>query len=368
MVYRIFTEKKKELAAEARALLSDINSLLQIKSVTDVRVINRYDAQNITEELFDYSVGTVFSEPQLDITYSELEDDSAACFAVEYLPGQFDQRADSAAQCIQLISQGDRPLIRTAKVYMLYGSVAPAELEAIKKYVINPVEAREASLEKPDTLEIKYDIPSGVATLDGFTALDSDGLADFVSRYGLAMDTDDIKFCQDYFKSERRDPTMTEIRMIDTYWSDHCRHTTFLTHIDSAVFEDELLQSAYDEYMAVRRELGRTKPVCLMDIATVAVKYLKAHGKLDKLDESEEINACTVKIKVNVDGSDEDYPRPPLGALLCLRRNAYHRRSESAQKGLRDAAGQAAAAQDSDHRCGRLFVLRQSDRSRNGHC
>ena len=307
MVYRIFTEKKKELAAEARALLSDINSLLQIKSVTDVRVINRYDAQNITEELFDYSVGTVFSEPQLDITYSELEDDSAACFAVEYLPGQFDQRADSAAQCIQLISQGDRPLIRTAKVYMLYGSVAPAELEAIKKYVINPVEAREASLEKPDTLEIKYDIPSGVATLDGFTALDSDGLADFVSRYGLAMDTDDIKFCQDYFKSERRDPTMTEIRMIDTYWSDHCRHTTFLTHIDSAVFEDELLQSAYDEYMAVRRELERTKPVCLMDIATVAVKYLKAHGKLDKLDESEEINACTVKIKVNVDGSDEDW-------------------------------------------------------------
>ena len=307
MVYRIFTEKKKELAAEARALLSDINSLLQIKSVTDVRVINRYDAQNITEELFDYSVGTVFSEPQLDITYSELEDDSAACFAVEYLPGQFDQRADSAAQCIQLISRGDRPLIRTAKVYMLYGSVAPVELEAIKKYVINPVEAREASLEKPDTLEIKYDIPSGVATLDGFTALDSDGLADFVSRYGLAMDTDDIKFCQDYFKSERRDPTMTEIRMIDTYWSDHCRHTTFLTHIDSAVFEDELLQSAYDEYMAVRRELGRTKPVCLMDIATVAVKYLKAHGKLDKLDESEEINACTVKIKVNVDGSDEDW-------------------------------------------------------------
>ena len=307
MVYRIFTEKKKELAAEARALLSDINSLLQIKSVTDVRVINRYDAQNITEELFDYSVGTVFSEPQLDITYSELEDDSAACFAVEYLPGQFDQRADSAAQCIQLISQGDRPLIRTAKVYMLYGSVAPAELDAIKKYVINPVEAREASLEKPETLEIKYDIPSGVATLDGFTSLDSDGLADFVSRYGLAMDTDDIKFCQDYFKSEHRDPTMTEIRMIDTYWSDHCRHTTFLTHIDGAVFEDELLQSAYDEYMAVRRELGRTKPVCLMDIATVAVKYLKAHGKLDKLDESEEINACTVKIKVNVDGSDEDW-------------------------------------------------------------
>lgn len=307
MVYRIFTEKKKELAAEARALLNDINTLLQIKSVTSLRVINRYDAENITKELFDYAVNTVFSEPQLDITYSELENDSAAVFAVEYLPGQFDQRADSAAQCIQLISKGDRPLIRTAKVYMLYGDITADELKAIKKYVINPVEAREAALEKPQTLVLKYNIPESVATLDGFTALDNNGLADFVSKYGLAMDTDDIKFCQDYFKSEHRDPTMTEIRMIDTYWSDHCRHTTFLTHIDGAVFEDELLQSAYNDYLAMRKELGRTKPVCLMDIATVAVKYLKAKGCLEKLDESEEINACTVKIKVNVDGKDEDW-------------------------------------------------------------
>ena len=307
MVYRIFTEKKKELAAEARALLNDINTLLQIKSVTSLRVINRYDAENITKELFDYAVNTVFSEPQLDITYSELENDGAAVFAVEYLPGQFDQRADSAAQCIQLISKGDRPLIRTAKVYMLYGDITADELKAIKKYVINPVEAREAALEKPQTLVLKYNIPESVATLDGFTALDNKGLADFVSKYGLAMDTDDIKFCQDYFKSEHRDPTMTEIRMIDTYWSDHCRHTTFLTHIDGAVFEDELLQSAYNDYLAMRKELGRTKPVCLMDIATVAVKYLKSKGCLEKLDESEEINACTVKIKVNVDGEDEDW-------------------------------------------------------------
>ena len=307
MVYRIFTEKKKELAAEARALLNDINTLLQIKSVTSLRVINRYDAENITKELFDYAVNTVFSEPQLDITYSELENDGAAVFAVEYLPGQFDQRADSAAQCIQLISRGDRPLIRTAKVYMLYGDITADELKAIKKYVINPVEAREAALEKPLTLVLKYNIPESVATLDGFTSLDNNGLADFVSKYGLAMDTDDIKFCQDYFKSEHRDPTMTEIRMIDTYWSDHCRHTTFLTHIDGAVFEDELLQSAYNDYLAMRKELGRTKPVCLMDIATVAVKYLKSKGCLEKLDESEEINACTVKIKVNVDGKDEDW-------------------------------------------------------------
>ena len=307
MVYRIFTEKKRELAAEARALLNDINTLLQIKSVTSLRVINRYDAENITKELFDYAVNTVFSEPQLDNTYSELENDGAAVFAVEYLPGQFDQRADSAAQCIQLISRGDRPLIRTAKVYMLYGDITADELKAIKKYVINPVEAREAALEKPLTLVLKYNIPESVATLDGFTSLDNKGLAEFVSKYGLAMDTDDIKFCQDYFKSEHRDPTMTEIRMIDTYWSDHCRHTTFLTHIDGAVFEDELLQSAYNDYLAMRKELGRTKPVCLMDIATVAVKYLKAKGCLEKLDESEEINACTVKIKVNVDGKDEDW-------------------------------------------------------------
>ena len=307
MVYRIFTEKKRELAAEAIALLNDINTLLQIKSVTSLRVINRYDAENITKELFDYAVNTVFSEPQLDITYSELENDGAAVFAVEYLPGQFDQRADSAAQCIQLISRGDRPLIRTAKVYMLYGDITADELKTIKKYVINPVEAREAALEKPLTLVLKYNIPESVATLDGFTALDNNGLAEFVSKYGLAMDTDDIKFCQDYFKSEHRDPTMTEIRMIDTYWSDHCRHTTFLTHIDGAVFEDELLQSAYNDYLAMRKELGRTKPVCLMDIATVAVKYLKSKGCLEKLDESEEINACTVKIKVNVDGKDEDW-------------------------------------------------------------
>ena len=307
MVYRIFSEKKKELAHEAKALLSDINGLLQISSVKDIRVINRYDAENIEPELFDYAVKTVFSEPQLDNTYSELVNDGQAIFAVEYLPGQFDQRADSAAQCIQLISKGERPVIRTAKVYIIYGNVTDAELAAIKKYVINPVEAREASLEKPETLAVKYDIPDSVATLDGFISLDRTALEEFVKKYGLAMDADDIAFCQDYFKSEHRDPTMTEIRMIDTYWSDHCRHTTFLTNIDGAEFEDELLQSAYNDYLNVRKELGRTKPVCLMDLATIAVKYLKSKGRLDKLDESEEINACTVKIKVNIDGSDEDW-------------------------------------------------------------
>lgn len=307
MVYRIFVEKKKELANEAKALLGDARNLLGIKSLEDVRIINRYDAENITKELFDYSVKTVFSEPQIDIASEEINTDGAIVFAVEYLPGQFDQRADSAAQCIQIISQGDRPLIRSAKVYALYGKLSQSDIDEIKKYVINPVEAREATLDRFETLKVDYAVPTTVKTLDGFNAYDEAELAKFVDDYGLAMDKDDIKFCQDYFKSEHRDPTLTEIRMIDTYWSDHCRHTTFLTVIDDAKFEDELLQKAYDDYMAVRKDLGRTKPVCLMDLATVAVKYLKKNGKLNKLDESEEINACTVKIEIEVDGKKEPW-------------------------------------------------------------
>ncbi len=307
MVYRIYVEKKKELANEAKGLLGDINSLLGIKSVSDLRVINRYDAEDIEKSLFDYAVKNVFSEPQLDITSETLSAEGATVFAVEPLPGQFDQRADSAAQCIQIISQGERPTVKTAKVYLLYGDVTEAELAEIKKYVINPVESREASLETAETLKTKYDIPTEVETLDGFIDLDKDGLADFVKKYALAMDNDDIAFCQDYFKKEGRNPTITEIRMIDTYWSDHCRHTTFLTTIDSVKFEDELLQRAYDDYIETRKELGRTKPICLMDIGTLAGKYLNANGYLDKLDESEEINACTVKIEVEVDGKKEPW-------------------------------------------------------------
>ncbi len=307
MVYRVYVEKKKELAHEAKSLLSDARTLLGIKNLTDVRVINRYDAENITEELFDYAIKTVFSEPQLDIASADVDLSDATVFAVEFLPGQFDQRADSAAQCIQIISQGERPTVKSAKVYALYGDLSDGDIAEIKKHVINPVEAREATLGKYETLAMQYDIPTEVKTLEGFINLDRAGLEAFVKDYGLAMDADDIAFCQQYFKSEDRDPTITEIRMIDTYWSDHCRHTTFLTVIDSVTFEDELLQSAYDEYIATRKELGRTKPVCLMDLATVAVKYLKENGKLDKLDESEEINACTVKINVDVDGVSEPW-------------------------------------------------------------
>ncbi len=307
MVYRIFVEKKPGLDNEARALYNDLKSFLGIESLSGVRVFNRYDAENIDKDLFDYSVKTVFSEPQTDVVYESLKLDDAYVFAVEFLPGQFDQRADSAAQCIQIISQLERPDVRSAKIYALYGDLSDSDIEKIKKYVINPVEAREASLEKPETLKTKFDIPTTVKTLDGFTKLSRDQLSDFVRSYGLAMDLDDIAFCQRYFIKEDRDPTITEIRMIDTYWSDHCRHTTFLTQIDSVKFEDKLLQKAYDDYINVRKELGRTKPVCLMDIATVGARYLKAKGKLPRLDESEEINACTVRITVNVDGKDEPW-------------------------------------------------------------
>ena len=308
MVYRIYVEKRAELAHEANALCSELKNLLGISTLSSVRILNRYDAENIAPELFEEAVRSVFSEPQLDITTSDLpKKEGEAVFAVEYLPGQFDQRADSAAQCIQIISQGERPIIRTAKVYLLGGALTDADLAQIKKYVINPVEAREAALELPQTLTVQYDIPSEVATLNGFLALDRAGLEAFVRDYGLAMDADDIAFCQDYFKTEHRDPTITEIRMIDTYWSDHCRHTTFNTTIDSVKFEDALLQETYEDYLATRRELGRTKPINLMDIGTLAAKYLRKQGLLDKLDESEEINACTVKMEVEVDGKPEPW-------------------------------------------------------------
>ncbi len=307
MVYRIYVEKKESFANEAKALYSDITSLIGIKGLDSVRVLNRYDVENIDKDLFEYTKNTVFAEPQLDIVSDELDSDGAYVFAVEFLPGQFDQRADSAEQCIQIISKGDRPTVNTAKVYLLYGELSDEEISQIKKYVINPVEAREASLEEKKTLKADYEIPTEVETLDGFISLTRDELAQFVAKYGLAMDIDDICFCQKYFISENRNPTITEIRMIDTYWSDHCRHTTFLTTIDNVTFEDELLQSAYDEYIETRKKLGRTKPVNLMDIGTLAGKYLKSIGKLDKLDESEEINACTVKIEVEVDGVREPW-------------------------------------------------------------
>ena len=307
MVYRAYVEKKSGLDNEARSLKNELVSLLGIASLEKVRVLNRYDIENIEKDLFDYSKGTVLSEPQLDDISENPNLECDRLFAVEFLPGQFDQRANSCAECIQIISKGERPLVRTAKVYCLYGNITDDELAQIKKFVINPVESREASLEEYETLVMDYVVPETVKTLDGFIALDEAGLKAFVDDYGLAMDLDDIKFCQKYFISEDRDPTITEIRMIDTYWSDHCRHTTFLTNIDSVKFEDELLQKAYDEYIEARKACNRTKPVNLMDIGTIAARYLKQQGLLPKLDESEEINACTVKIDVNVEGETQKW-------------------------------------------------------------
>ena len=306
MVCRIFVEKRPGLDNEARGLASDINELLQIESVKKVRLFNRYDVDNITKELFDYSVNTVFSEPQLDVVTEELPE-ADAVFAVEYLPGQFDQRASSAAECIQIISRGERPAVRTAKVYALYGNISGEELSAIKKYVINAVESREADMAVPATLETEYEVPDSVETVEGFRRLTDSELKAFIADRGLAMDLADIRFCREYFQKEDRDPTITEIKMIDTYWSDHCRHTTFNTVIDSVKFEDPDLEEAYNRYVDLRKSLGRTKPMTLMDIGTIAVKHLKREGKLNKLDESEEINACTVKIKVDVDGEDQDW-------------------------------------------------------------
>ena len=306
MVYRVYVEKREELANEAKALFNELKNLLGIENLEGVRVLNRYDVEDINMDVFSDISRTVLSEPQLDILSYNIPTGDVV-FAVEYLPGQYDQRADSASQCVQIITCGERPIIKTARVYVLSGKLSQKDIDTIKKYVINPVESREAALDVPDTLKVEYNIPTTVKTLLGFTKYDDELLKQFIQEQGLAMDFDDIKFCQKYFQSEDRDPTITEIKMIDTYWSDHCRHTTFLTTIDSVKFEDKVLQNAYDEYIATRNELGRTKPINLMDIGTLAAKYLKKTGQLTKLDESEEINACTVKMEVEVDGVKEPW-------------------------------------------------------------
>ena len=313
MVYRIFVEKKAELASEAKSLLSDAKNLLGIEKLENVRVLNRYDAENITQELFDYAVQTVFSEPQVDIATSEAELGNATVFAVEPLPGQFDQRADSAAQCIQILSQGDRPTIRSAKVYALYGDLTESDIEAVKKYVINAVESREASLDKPETLAVEYAAPETVATVTGFIGMDEKALAELLDSLGLAMDLDDLKFLQNYFAGEeKRNPTITEIRVVDTYWSDHCRHTTFSTHLDNVVIHDEAVQKAYERYLAARVEVygeekAAARPQTLMDIATIGAKTLKKRGLLPELDESEEINACSIHVTATVNGQEQDW-------------------------------------------------------------
>ena len=312
MVYRVYVEKKAGQTHEADSLLKEIRDFLQIQGLESVRVLNRYDAENIEESLFQYAVNTVFSEPQVDNVSFDVPVGQIV-FAVEPLPGQYDQRADSAAQCIQIISQGNRPIIRTAKVYVLSGELTEENVAAIKKHVINAVESREASLELPATLTVEYAAPQTVAIVEGFIGLDDAGLSALLDKLGLAMDLDDLKFLQAYFRDEEhRDPTITEVRVVDTYWSDHCRHTTFSTHLENVKIDDPAVQAAYERYLAGRVEVygeekAAQRPRTLMDIATIGAKVLKKRGMLSELDESEEINACSIHVNAKVNGEDQDW-------------------------------------------------------------
>ncbi|MBP5466972.1 MAG: phosphoribosylformylglycinamidine synthase, partial [Clostridia bacterium] len=307
MVYRVYVEKKQGLRGEADGVFYELKNLLGISGLKSVRIFNRYDVENVEKGQFEKAVKTIFSEPQLDDVYYELPEIKGKVFAAEYLAGQFDQRADSGKQCMRISSCGDNPDVRTARVYALIGDVSEEEFTAAKKYLINPVDSREADADKPETLKTEFSVPKTVKTVAGFIGMDDGELKKFIADNGLAMDLDDIRFCRDYFSGEKRDPTITEIKVIDTYWSDHCRHTTFLTTVDKVKFNDPLTERTYKEYLAGRKEIGRVKPVNLMDMGTLAAKVLKKRGLLNKLDESEEINACTINIEIERDGKKEPW-------------------------------------------------------------
>ena len=315
-VKRLLVEKREGFDLEAKALMKDLKDSLHIDCIEDLRLLNRYDIEGLSDEICDSASKTIFSEPNLDVVYKEdVEyDKDAKVFAVEYLPGQYDQRADWAAQCVQIINEGQRPNINSAKLYILTGDIDDELFAKIKSYVINPVDSREASLEKPETLELETEIPTEVATIEGFIDFSMEELEKFLKEQGLAMTIDDLKYVQEYFQNqEKRNPTITEIKVLDTYWSDHCRHTTFMTQIKDVEIEDgkfnEIIKETYSKYVEARNTIyiDRQKDMCLMDIATIAVKELKAAGKLEDLDESEEINACSINIDVNVDGKIEKY-------------------------------------------------------------
>ena len=307
-VNRCYSEKKNGFDVEARSLFSSLHDLLEIKNLTHVRYLCRYDAEGLAPETYEKAKGIVFSEPMADVCYDEdfpRPEGAHTILAVEPLPGQFDQRADSCAQCIQLLTGGERPTVAAAKIYVLEGELTAEDMDKIRGYLINPVDTREASMAKPATLKVEYAIPTSVASVVGFTHMDESALSDLLHHMGLAMDLDDLKFLQTYFRdTEKRDPTITEVRMVDTYWSDHCRHTTFLTQIDDVKFEDQMVQDAFDRYMAARVEdYGEEKAA----MGTIAAKVLKKRGYLKNIDESEEINACSIKVKALVNGHYEDW-------------------------------------------------------------
>ncbi len=314
MVRRIYVEKKNGFDVEAQGVLADLKENLSLSNLKSVRIINRYDIDGITDEEYQSAKVSVFYEPPVDNDYDEdIEiSETAKVFAVEFLPGQFDQRAASAEECVSILTQKKRPTVHSAKVYIFEG-ITDAELEKIKKYLINPVESREASMEKYTSLDFEAEIPQNVKTIDGFIDMTKTELMEFLKEMGFAMDIDDLMFCQEYFKSdEKRNPTVTELRMIDTYWSDHCRHTTFSTHIDSVHIPEgkyaDVLNSAYEEYKRAKAELyAPDRAQCLMNLATIIVKQLKKKGLLKEIDESEEINACSIMADVDVDGKTEPW-------------------------------------------------------------
>ena len=315
-VYRVFVEKKKGNDIEAGQILEDLRGNVGLTGLEDLRIINRYDAQGLSDAEFDSAVKQVFSETNLDNVYYDLKiDDGWKYFATEYLPGQYDQRADSAAQCIQLLTAGERPKVASAKVIAVKGDISDDEFEKIKSYIINPVESRVASMELPETLDIKTDVPADIVRIDGFIEMSDDEIAAYHDSMGLAMSVADLCWVRDYFKNdEKRNPSLTEIKVIDTYWSDHCRHTTFATQLDEITINEgkysAAIEKALDQYFEARADLyaGRTdKIVCLMDMACIGTKYLKKHGYVDDLDESEEINACSINVDVEIDGKKEPW-------------------------------------------------------------
>ena len=312
-VKRIYVKKKDGFDVEAKELLADIQENLGIQSLNNIILLNRYDVEGISDETFNQARNTVFSEPQVDESFIEEYpfQKQDYVFGVEYLPGQFDQRASALEECLQILAEGNRPTAKSAKIYILQGHIQPQELDKIKKYMINQVDSRECSLEKPENLQQKMEMPKDVAVVEGFIEMTQQDSEKFYQKYGFAMDFADLQFCQNYFKEvEKRNPTMTEMKMIDTYWSDHCRHTTFLTKLEVLEIKWDLLQKVYKDYLKARNtvyENRKAKDICLMDVATIAAKELKKEGYLKELDESEEINACSIKAEILVDGKPEEY-------------------------------------------------------------
>ena len=319
-VKRVYVEKKSGFDVQAKELKTEIRSYLGIKDVDSVRVLIRYDVENVSDETFEKACNGIFSEPPVDTLYKEefQAEEGSKIFSVEFLPGQFDQRADSAVQCIQFIKEDEQPVIRTATTYVIHGgngTVSDEEFEAIKEHCINPVDSREAQEEKPETLVTVFDEPADVKIFDGFKDMEESKLKELYDSLGLAMTFKDFQHIQNYFASEEdRDPSMTEIRVLDTYWSDHCRHTTFSTELTDVSFGDgdyrEPMEATYKQYIADHSEIfkGREdKFVCLMDLALMAMRKLKREGKLQDQEESDEINACSIVVPIEVDGVEEEW-------------------------------------------------------------